>query len=52
MKDKVDTIEQYNISKGGSWIILNCNLNRPMKDLTSIPISTTQILIFGGYFER
>jgi len=47
--DRIDTIYKYNIiDSEQNWVVLNCKYPKCIMYLNSIPISTTQILVFGG----
>ena len=45
--DNIDTICKYDISDN-TWAVLNCKLESALECLNSIPISPTEILLFGG----
>ena len=43
-----DDIEQYDIAQRQTWIMLYCKLPKRYQNLTSIAISRSEILLFGG----
>ena len=45
----LDTIEQYDISERQTWVVLYSKLYKSLGELSSITISPTEILLFGGY---
>jgi len=45
----LDTIEQYDITERKTWQVLTCKLQKGLARPGSVPISATEILIFGGY---
>jgi len=44
----LNTIEQYDIIERKTWDILDCKIQENLYRLSSTPISSTEILIFGG----
>ena len=45
-----NTIYKYDITDSqSSWVVLDLKLHQGLFGLNSIPISPTQILVFGGY---
>ena len=46
--NKLNTIEQYDITDRQTWVIINLKLKKSLYELASITISPTEILLFGG----
>ena len=44
----LDTIEQYDIIDGTAWEIIDCKIPKGLRDMTSITISSSEVLLFGG----
>ena len=45
----IKSLEQYDITERKTWEVLICKLQKGLDRHSSIPISATEILIFGGY---
>jgi len=46
--ESLDTIEQYDITERKTWEVLTCKLQEGLDSLRSVPISASEILVFGG----
>jgi len=42
------TVEKYDIKVGKEWLVINCRLPERLSNLTSVAITSSEILLFGG----